>query len=307
MHTLTDTRMDNHRFIAAYIESLSESEKNDFKEGEFHIDDTHSFYVKNNIVFNEIIIHSKLTELAIKENFGGILLLFGWSNSNTIKDDHPTYNLFMELSEGLMHTAKSKIQVIDSLLWMHKHNYVHLDIYNNNIFKLGNHAVIGDFDRSEYSSDISIKFQDISHFYAWLPKNKITLFKNLLVSILNGGKQVQYIKCEDKLLGILETNIQAQVRIKERFKDPESQIEADRNIATYQRVLQKCNDIIENPILTQKLYTEFEHAMIDISLLDKMSSIPTTSNIKTKRKSIKSKHTRPSNHTRYTRHTRRTI
>lgn len=287
MSLLSDARMNNYRFITEYLNSLSELERRNFEEGEFHIDSHHSFYVKNNIVFNETVIHSELTAFAISENFGGILLLFGWSNSNTVKDGHETYNLFMELSEGVIHNAKSKIHVIDSLLWMHEHDYVHLDIYNNNIFKLGDVAVIGDFDRSAHSSDIFIKFQDLSHFYAWLPKVKINLFKHLLVTILNGGRQVQYIKCEDKLLGILATNIETERRFKEKFKDPASQIEADANIATYEKILTECNTILESPRLIAKLYEEFKNAMIDISLLDKMPSVQ-------KRKTTKSSYTRKS-------------
>ena len=273
MLLLSDARIENHHFITAFLEGLSESEKQDFKEGEFHIDSTHSFYVKNNIVFNEIIIHSKLTELAMKERVGGILLLFGWSISSTIKDEQPSYNLFMELSEGLVHSSKSRIEVIDSLLWMHKHNYVHQDIYNNNIFKLGTDYVIGDFDRSIHTADILMKFQDLTHFYAWLPKAKIGLFKHLLVTALNGGRQVEFIQCEDKLIGILEKNLQVQKTLKEKFKDPVSQLDADKNIAMYQQTLDECNAILESPVLTRKKYKEFVNAMIDISLLENMPTM----------------------------------
>jgi hypothetical protein len=286
MTVLSDARIENHRFITSYLAELSESDKRKFPEGEFHIDSKHSFYVKNNIVFNETIIHTNLTEHAISEKFGGILLLFGWSNSNIVKDEHPTFNLFIELSEGLTHTAKSKIQVIDSLLWMHRHNYVHLDLYNNNIFRLGEDAVIGDFDRSAHSADITIKFQDLSHFYAWLPKPKIGLFKHLLITIPNGGKQIQYIKCEDKLMGVLETNIQSQLRLKERYKNPEMQLEVDKNIAMYREHLDDCNRILESPVLTRKIYKEFKNAMIDISLLESMPINKSTRKTKSKPKKV---------------------
>ena len=275
MTSLSATRLQTYHYITEYLKSLSETDKRGFNEGAFHIDDQHSFYVKNNTVFNEAVVHTELTALAITENVGGILLLFGWSNSNTVKDEHPTYNLFIELSEGELHTPKSKIQVIEPLLWMHKHDYVHLDIYNNNIFQLGDTAVIGDFDRSAHTADPIIKFQDLTHFYGWLPKTKITLFKHLTTTVLNNGHQMQCVKCEDKLLGILERNIKTERMFKNKFKDPTSQLDADANIAKYTAMLDECNAILTSPRLTSALYIEFSNAMKDISSLDKMPSIQT--------------------------------
>jgi len=273
MTSLSAARLQNYHYITEYLKTLSETDKRGFKEGAFHIDDQHSFYVKNNIVFNETVIHSELTALAITENVGGILLLFGWSNSNTIKDERTTYNLFIELSDGELHSPKSKIQVIEPLLWMHEHDYVHLDIYNNNIFQVGETAVIGDFDRSAHTSDPIIKFQDLTHFYGWLPKTKITLFKHLTTTILNNGHQMQCVKCEDKLIGILERNIKTERMFKNKFKDPASQLDADTNIAKYTAMLDECNTILTSTHLTRTLYTEFSNAMKDISSLEKMPSI----------------------------------
>ena len=269
MNPITDERMQNYQFITEYLNSLSESEKRNFAEGEFHIDDQHAFYVKNNTVFDETVIHSELTRLAIEENFGGILLLFSWSDAN-IKNGDQSYNLFIELSEGLINTAKSRIEVIDGILWMHRHNYVHNDLYNNNIFKLGTHSVIGDFDRSKYTEDIFIKYQDITHFYAWLPKNKIKLFKHLLVTIPNKGRSVDFIIGEDKLISTLEINLISENKMKEKYKDPETQRLTTANIEILTAVQEQCDEIAHSHVITEQFYHQFEQAMIEISTMNEL-------------------------------------
>jgi len=270
MITLSDERRHKYHFIKNFIETLSEIEKRDFQSGEFRIDEHHAFYVKNTEIFSEIAVHSELTDHSLLDNVGAILLMFTWSNSNNHSENSPTastYNLFLELSEGEDTTSKSKIQVIDSLLWMHSHNYVHLDIYNNNMFKLGTIMVIADFGTSAHTDDITIKFQEISHFYDVLPKTKTSKFKNLFTTILNGGKQVEYSKCGDKLIGILDRNIDSSIRQMDKYNhNPELRLEYERDLTTYRKISDECNTILGSPELLSGLYDEYVIALNEIKL-----------------------------------------
>ena len=196
---LSDERSSNYIFIKHYLDNLTPIEKMELPTGIIQMDESHSFYVKNTTQPNEITIHNQLTNLAIEEKFGGILLLFGYSDSYS-NNDELTYNLFIELSEGEnSRNAEAKIEVIPSLLWMHNHNYIHNDIYNNNIFKLGSIHVIGDFDRTIHSDDTKIKITELSMFLEYIP--------NILFKFVE--KDINYVKYffkeSTKILDFLQT------------------------------------------------------------------------------------------------------
>jgi len=284
---LTTERRENYSFIQDYLSSLSPSDKMSLSTGVIKIDETHSFYVKNTYILNEAIIHSELTQLAIHQNFGGILLLFGYSESNIkkakssseesetsieeteasveeTKSNEITYNLFIELSEGEKHDLPAKIQVIESLLWMHNHDYIHSDIYNNNIFQLGGIYVIGDFDRSVHSNNIIFKFNEITRFFKTLPSSITGQFSNLLLTI--PGISQKYIKCEPSLIGFIMQSIRTQQYILTKYKNNESLLEdVNEKLAFYESLLKESNTILESPELMQQLYEEFVRAFHEIT------------------------------------------
>ncbi len=249
-------RQNNYIFIQNYLDSLNESEKMMFPSGVYKIDDTHSFYVKNTTILNEAVIHSKLTNIAINENVGYILLLFGHSNLH-----EGSYNLFIELSEGQadIRNMQSKISVINGLLWLHEHDYIHGDIYNNNIFHLGTEYVIADFDKSFKSNRIKDKLNEISQYFGKLSPQIIKPFSNLFFYI--PGDKRPYLKYEFRLITALEQCVRTAKSVLRYIKDDQESLQ---NISTCEALLVEVNTILESSELMNPLYNMYVDALYQI-------------------------------------------
>lgn len=250
-------RQNNYNFIRNYLDSLTVSEKMMFPAGLHKIDDTHSFYVKNTTILNEVIIHSDLTDIAINENVGYILLLFGHSNSH-----EGSYNLFIELSEGETNVKnmQSKISVINGLLWMHEHDYVHGDIYDNNIFQLGTEYVIADFDKSGKTNQVSNKLDEVSRFFAKLADSIIQPFSELF--IYTPGNKRPYLKYEPRLYNVLELCIRTAKSVLRFAKGDQESLQ---NIETCEALLAEVNAVMKSTELMKQLYDKYIDALSQIA------------------------------------------
>lgn len=252
---LSTERYNNYNFIQHYLSNLSPAEKIELPPGIIQIDETHTFYVKNTTHHNELLMHSQLTDLAIVEHFGGILLLFGYSDSY-LKDEQQTYNLFIELSDGEdSRKAQAKIEVIPSLLWMHAHNYNHGDIYNNNIFRLGSIHVIGDFDTTTHHT--KIKTSELSRFLECIPDKYTSQFNHLYITIPGDSPRL-YLKGGTGIIGRLGVLIRGNERLLETHSDNKSMVEhAENNLAQYRSLLDEMETIRTSP----ELYMDFANAL----------------------------------------------
>ena len=260
---LSTERFNNYKFIQDYLSKLSSIEKLELSPGIIQIDESHSFYVKNTTHSNEITMHSQLTDFAINEMFGGILLLFGYSDSyvKDVNDDKVTYNLFIELSEGEnSRKSEAKIEVIKPLLWMHRHNYIHGDIYNNNIFRLGSIYVIGDFDRTIYSDDTKIKSTELSMFLERIPDKYTSQFNHLFITIPGYSPRL-YLKGGASVIGILLDQIRGNERLLVTHSDNKSMVEhAENKLTQYRSLL----DEMETIRTSGELYMNFANALENI-------------------------------------------
>ena len=289
---ISTERYDNYHFIQEYLSSLSQEEKKQLPPGIIQIDETHSFYVKNTWHLNEVKMHSELTKLAIEEHFGGILLLFGYSDSY-LKNGEQIYNLFIELSEGepYTHDREGKlshdeqidpaplIEVIPSVLWMHAHNYVHNDLNGvasaNNVFILGSIHVIGDFDRTIYNPNNKTKMDEISEVFKKMPVAQIRKQEHLLMTIPGESNQI-YLKGCDGIIKKLTDLIKENKRLFVNSDNVSMVGDAKKKITQYKTLLDEMVTLNNSP----KLYMEFANALkqIYVEWLKTKKNLKKTSN-----------------------------
>lgn len=140
-------------------------------------------FVKPTPHAHEVLLHNDISQMAVQESFGGILLCYG-----SVPMPDGTFLMFLEHSDG-----EDKIGtfpgVAHAFLWMLDHGIVHEDLVKNNIFKMqdiiqGKRVtiyVVGDFDR--FSNDTGLDTV-LSEF-------------NLLASSLRPGMLPEELKVRD--------------------------------------------------------------------------------------------------------------
>lgn len=154
----------------------------------------------------------------------------------------------------------AKITAINGLLWLHQHNYIHGDIYNNNIFQLGSKYVIADFDKSFKSNNIKNKLNEISQFFGKLSKTFIEPFSDLIVR--SPGNAKLYFKYEPSLTSVLNTCIRTSKSILRFAKEDEKSLQ---NITTCNALLNEIDSVMASNELMKQLYDMYVSALYQIS------------------------------------------
>jgi len=171
---LSTARRERYEANIEYLSRIETAVLASMEPGLHTIDANVAFWIKQ-APEHECIVHKQLTKFAVTENFGGIILQYLYLAGNESYDEHKPFALFLEPVEEIKLMSCSSrtknrvsVQLFQSLLWLHAHDFIHGDIRNNNIFLLSSdsHPVIGDFDRTEHTTtNFKIKRAELLSLY----------------------------------------------------------------------------------------------------------------------------------------------
>ena len=172
---LSTERRERYDANIRYLSRIEPAVLASMKPGLHTINANVAFWIKPAPV-HECLVHEQLTNFAVTENFGGIILQYLYLPGNESYNEDKPFALFLEPVEKeikLMSCSprtkkRVSVELFQSLLWLHAHNFIHGDIRNNNIFLLSSdsHPVIGDFDRTEQTTtNFKIKRAELLSLY----------------------------------------------------------------------------------------------------------------------------------------------
>ena len=222
------------------------------------------FYAKS-VRLEEAAIHGALTDFALSENFGGIVLAFGYflregqehSEDREGGDDSEQgkYILLMEENEGQVEDEKQKVKVFHAVLWIHAHDYVHNDLQLGilNVFRFREENgdmvyVIGDFGKTFYTNSYIKKRDELIDFTKKGKKH----------FILNPEKGT--VTNDDMYSSRTKSTVHAQLNFADRARQRSSSVE---NKMAQNRYIDHLNVLLEDikiyfsiPEISERFYKE---------------------------------------------------
>jgi len=210
----------------------------------------------------EAAIHGALTDFALSENFGGIVLAFGYflreghdHSEDREGGDDSKYILLMEAHEGQVEDERQKVKVLHALLWIHAHDYVHNDL------KLG---ILNVFKFREENGDIVYVIGDFgTTFYTVSYIKK----RDELIDFTNKGKKhftLNPEKCEkqnddmysERTQRVVKCQLQVTERAIKQATSEERKAAQSRYIDHLHVLLEHINIYFSMPEMSEQLYKE---------------------------------------------------
>ena len=234
------------------------------------INDKVAFWIKQAPI-NECIVHEQLTNFAVTENFGGIILQYHYMPGGDSYEAERPFALFLEPVEkeiklmAFSPGTKNRVsaELFHSLLWLHAHDFMHGDIRNNNIFLLpGSHAVIGDFDRTVHTTtNFKVKRSELLSLYPM----GASVFSKTKDGPIMGGMNGPFDLYTDgeSVLKLALRQLEAAIR----YARDEAEIEEKRKVILYvQHLQEKVKEYADSPIIQFFHYKALARVMYAIAM-----------------------------------------